>query len=109
MNISLIDSETHKELSDLYTDNPELHLQNNGYEYLSKDVREAKAPEIKRISDILREHVKGFVKFFNFRVRKSGEIVLRFDYVWDDNIGFVGVGYVELDELRHGFKKEAQA
>ena len=103
MRITLITPEIHAELLGLLNDHPELRFQNNGYEYLSREVQEAKAEQIARISAILKDHVEGFVKFFNFNVGKDGAIRLRFDYVWDPHTGFVGVGYLNVDRLRDGF------
>ena len=100
MKIKLITPELHAELMEIFDDHPELCLQNKGYEYLDRDVREAKAEQIDRISEILKEHVEGFVKFFNFKLRNDG-VYLRFDYYWDH--GFTGVGYLNLDHLLSGF------
>ena len=61
----------------------------------------------KTIRYILNKHVKGFNTFFNFRLRKDGEIELRFNYNYgadDNSMSFTGVGYIELEELYKGFK-----
>lgn len=106
MRIKPITPELHNELRSLFEQHPELRLQNNGYEYLSREVQQAKAAEIARIEAILKEHVLGFVKFFNFKTREERTIVLRFDYDWAADGGsthFTGVGYLPLDHLLHGF------
>lgn len=110
MKIKLISGEVHAELQDLFDEYPDLCLQNQGYEYLSPAVRERRAEQISRIGEILREHVAGFAKFHNFKMEKTGHILLRFDYDWgagDNSHHFVGVGYVRLDDLRDGFPKAA--
>jgi len=107
MKIILITPEIHAELTALFNDNPELCFQNNGYQYLHPDVLKTEAAL--RVTEILKEHVIGFVKFFNFRKEKTG-IVLRFDYNWgaeDNGRHFTGVGYLKLDHLRHGFPEGA--
>lgn len=109
MQIIRITPEIHAELTALFNDNPELCFQNVGYQYLKSEVCEAKAPQIARITEILKEHVTGFVKFFNFRKDKKG-IVLRFDYDWgaeDNGRHFIGVGYLPLDSMRDGFPEGA--
>jgi hypothetical protein len=106
MQITRIDQQTHDELKRLFEDNPELRLQNRGYEYIGCAVREAKAPQLARIAEILKQHITGFHEFHNFRTGKEGEIVLRFDYDWgaeDKTLRFCGVGYLPLDHLRDGF------
>lgn len=113
MRITLCTPEIHAELVALFDNNPELNFQNDGYEYLHPDVREAHAEQIARIEDILREHVAGFYKtspFFNFCMQKKG-IVMRFDYDWgyDGGMHFSGVGYLGVDELRDGFEKRRKA
>ena len=101
MHIELITPELHAELTRIYEEHPELCFQNNGYEYLSHEVQESKKEQIDRISEILKEHVTGFVKFFNFNRAKDGSMRLRFDYIWSP--AFIGVGYLHLDHLRDGF------
>ncbi len=106
MQIKIITPELHAELAGLAADHPELCFQNVGYQYLGREVREAKAPQIDRIKAILKEHVVGFVEFFNFRNDKDRGLTLRFDFNWgaeDHSLHFVGVGYLPLDHLRDGF------
>lgn len=107
MKIILITPEIHTELTELFNDNPELCFQNVGYQYLHPDVLKTEAAL--RVTEILKEHVIGFVEFFNFRKDKEG-IVLRLDYDWgaeDGNAHFTGVGYLPLDWFRDGFPEGA--
>lgn len=109
MKIKFITTELHAELTKLAADHPELVFQNHGYQYIGREVREAKAEQLARIKEILKEHIVGFVEFFNFRLDKEG-IVLRFDYNWGASEGtlhYVGVGYLPLDHLRDGFPEGA--
>ncbi len=105
MKIQPITEETYEQLRDIQEQHPELTLQNEGYEYLDK--REF-SPETmdayQTVSDILREHIDGFRKFHNFKLSRNGEVRLRFDYKWDSS--FTGAGYLLLDELLNGFRKE---
>lgn len=105
MNIKLISSELHAELTTIFNEHPELCFQNEGYQYVGRHIREAKAEQLARIEEILKEHVEGFANFFNFRKGKEGQIVLRFDYAWGPH--FTGVGYLPLDHLRDGFPEGA--
>jgi hypothetical protein len=106
MTIELIDQKTYDRIMSIQKDHPILTFQNDGYEYINRDKfteKDSKAYE--EISTILKDHVRDFVKFFNFYIgRKSGNILLRFDYVWDpEHTHFVGVGYLHVDELLNGF------
>jgi hypothetical protein len=104
MTITLIAPEVHAELEQIFQEHPELCFQNVGYEYLSKEIFDAKAPQIARINEILKAHVEDFSHFNNFRkARNDGGIVLRFQYYWSREPWFRGVGYVRLDWLRDGF------
>lgn len=110
MKIKLITPARHAELTKLAADHPELVFDNVGYQYLRAAIREDKALPIARIEEILKEHVIGFSRFFNFRRRVDGGLALRFDYNWgaeDASRYFIGVGYLLLDHLRDGFPEEA--
>lgn len=113
MQIILCSKEIHDELRQIAAEHPELVFDNNGFEYLKPEVREAKAAQINRVSEILKEHVLGFSKFFNFKPRKHdslrGDLDLRFDYNWSaETLGmspyFVGVGYLPIKALHLGFE-----
>ncbi len=107
MKITLITPELHAELTALADTYPDLVFQNVGYEYIGREKREVCAPQITRIEEILKAHIVGFSRFFNFR-RDNEELVLRFDFDWgaeDGSLHFVGVGYLPLDHLRDGFPK----
>ncbi len=107
MQIKLCSQEIHDELLQIAAEHPELVFNNNGYEYLSREVQEAKAAQIERVSAILREHVTGFYKFFNYKHSTVHGLTLRFDYNWgaeDKTLYFIGVGYLPLKALREGFK-----
>ena len=110
MRIELCTPEIHAELVALFDDHPELCFQNNGYEYLSPDVRADKAEQIARIEEILKAHVAGFFRFFNFKMSEDKGIVMRFDYDWGATSGmhFTGVGYLGVDELLNGFEKKEE-
>ena len=108
MQITLCSREIYDELQQIADEHPELIFQNNGYEYLDRSIREAKAEQMARVSAILKERVTGFHRFFNFKNSPAG-LVLRFDYDWgakDKSRYFIGVGYLLLSELLNGFKEE---
>lgn len=111
MTITLITEDTYNTLVNLQKGHPALTFQNEGYEYVDKSKLSPEDLEaITTISNILREHVKGFKKFFNFKLDKNGEVMIRFDYDWSSDsegktLPFIGVGYLHLDELLNGFRQ----
>ena len=90
------------ELLDIYQKYPNLSLQNVGYEEPLLDESDELA--VKRIESILKESIKDFVRFQNFSMRQDGFLQIRLQYRWDDDICFVGVGYVTLKELVKGYE-----
>jgi hypothetical protein len=106
MKIKLISPELHAELTKIATDHPELVFANDGYEYIGSRVRDEKAEQIARIEAILKEHILGFSRFFNFYPQNGKRgLTLRFDYSWGESENtryFIGLGYLELDHLRDG-------
>lgn len=107
MTIKLISQDTYDELESLARDYPDLVFQNEGYEYLKAEVTESRAVQISRISEILKDHVSGFVKFFNFKNSREHGLVLRFDFLWAP--WFTGVGYLPIAHLKDGFPASAMA
>lgn len=108
MKINLIDEEQYNRLKDIQKTYPKLTLNNKGYEYIKKDtLSEEDLEAFREVSDILKDHIIGFVKFNNFQYIKD-VIRLRFQYNWgaeENTLSFTGVGYIELDELLNGFKE----
>jgi hypothetical protein len=82
------------EIQQLY---PALTFDNNGYEYLSKEIRDNHKEQIDEISFIIKKIDSSFVKFFNFKPRKNGSFAIRYDYYYDKS--FIGVNYLEIDKL----------
>jgi hypothetical protein len=78
--------------------NPELTFNNNGYEYLSKEIIEKHKSQIEEISNILKITVKDFIKFNNFKLRKNGKFSVRCQCKY--NVGFTGVIYFNIDDFR---------
>jgi hypothetical protein len=112
MTITLITPKDHAWLLSIQKDYTKLTFQNNGYQYIKKDT--LNKPELERIKELesfLKKHIVGFREFNNFKVRESGEIVIRFQYSWtadeeSPRTSFTGVGYLGVDELLNGFKKK---
>ena len=77
---------------------PELTFDNDGYEYLSREVREKHKEQIKEIESILKQIIERFSEFNNFVPRKDGSFDVRCQYGWDAY--FTGVGYFSMSELR---------
>ena len=88
----------YNQLIELKNDNPALTFNNIGYQYLSKEAREQHKEQIKEISNILKETIKGFVKFNNFKPRKEGGFCVRVQYKWDAS--FTGVGYFNINDFK---------
>jgi len=111
MTIKLITKNEYDKLLSIQKEHPILTFQNNGFEYIDKSKfpkNDKKAFDF--VSQLLHGHVEGFREFNNFKIRKEGHIALRFQYDWtadsdEEELPFVGVGYLEIDELLNGFKK----
>lgn len=88
------------QLTKLMNDNPGLVFKNDGYEKLPESVVEAHRDAIKSIEDILRQCVKGFVSFQNFKPRKDGSTAVRYQVRYDDEGRFTGVAYTDLREFK---------
>ncbi len=110
MHITLINEQEHAFLLDAFALYSNLVLQNKGYETLNRDkLTPNDKVKIKEIEALLKKSIKGFQEFTNFRLTKDGEPEIRFQYDWHDgnSLGydphFIGVGYIKIDELLHGF------
>lgn len=77
---------------------PELTFQNDGYEYLSLDIREKYKEQIEKISKILKITIPRFKKFNNFKLMKNGSFCVRCQYMWDER--FTGVGYFPITDFK---------
>lgn len=115
MTITLITQEVYDQVLDIYNKYPKLTLQNKGYEYIRKDdLNNEELTKLKEVETILKESIKGFKTFSNFRTNnKTQELQIRFqyDYSADAEIRtcpFTGVGYLYLEELLNGFRKVVQ-
>lgn len=109
MTIELLSQFEYDALLDIQKNFPALTFQNEGYQYIDRkkfSEEEKKADE--DVTAILKKHIRNFIRFDNFRIReKTGEIVIRFQYVWDpEATGFTGVGYITLRELFKGFDED---
>lgn len=78
---------------------PELTLKNNGYEYLSKEVRKDNKEVISGILDLIRDYIPETRKFHNFYPRRDGGFDVRIEYRWDDSINYYGVGYLPIEDF----------
>lgn len=80
-------------------DFPELTFDNNGYEYLNKEVKERHKEQIDIISEILKKEIEGFIRFDNFKPRKNGSFAVRIQYLW--SLSFQGVGYFNIEDFKN--------
>jgi ABC-type uncharacterized transport system substrate-binding protein len=109
MKITLVTKEEHTQLLEIFTNYPNLTVQNIGYDFHRKSpLTDEEKDKIKEVETLLRKNIFGFNSFKNFRTNnKTQEIQLRFDYNYNyDNNGipFNGVGYLYLHELLNGFR-----
>lgn len=105
MKITLITRQQFYKLLQIQKTFPILTFQNVGYEYLNKSkFTEGDFEAYKEVSSILKSCIKDFQEFNNFKIRKDGSVTVRFQYQWEGGApSFTGVGYLQLEELLHGF------
>ena len=86
-----------KKIIEIQSNFPKLTFQNEGYQYLSKEIKENHKKEIAEIESILKKEIKGFSEFNNFKINKDDSFSVRCQYYWDEN--FRGVGYFNINEF----------
>ncbi len=107
MTIELITEEQYSRIIFLQKKFPNLTYQNKDYDTLQKsELSEEELLAFNEIENILKIHVKDFVKFNHFKLRKNGDIALRFQYHWSNM--FTGVGYLKITELLNGFEGDLE-
>ena len=78
---------------------PELTFDNNGYEYLSPEIRDKYKKEIGEISEIMKSLDPDFLGFNNFKPRRDGSFSIRYQCYYDRISYFKGVHYLPIDEI----------
>jgi len=111
MTIDLITKEQYDQLVLIQKGFSALTFQNEGYQYPDKSKwTEEDIEAFNTAENIISPNIVGFSKFNHFKTRKTGEVVIRFQYNYgaDEDSGtshsFTGVGYLGLEELYKGFK-----
>ena len=94
-----------KTMNDFLKECPELIFNNDGYEYLSKDITDKYAEQIKEIESILRQVIQGFIKFNNFKPCKDGSFKVRCQCVWTLSPYFIGVDYFSVEGIDEEIKE----
>jgi hypothetical protein len=89
----------YEKLIELKNSNPELVFNNDGYEYLSKDVKASHKSQIEEIEAILKKTVEGFVRFDNFKPRDNDTFAVRMQTRWSDR--FTGVEYINIEKFKN--------
>jgi hypothetical protein len=111
MTINLISKVEYNELLEIQKNYPALTYQNKGYDYPDKSKWTLEETEaFKKASNILKKCILGFSEFNHFRLSWKGDVEIRFQYDWSadqEGITFIGVGYLSVEELFKGFKKQA--
>lgn len=90
----------YNELTRIAQENPELIFDNDGYEYLSREVKLRHKEVIDEITEMMKAYDPGFSRFDNFKPRKDGSLALRYQALWDSNNGFIGVVYTPLEVFK---------
>lgn len=109
MRIELITQQQYNTLISITESNPALIYQNKGYDNIAKSsLTDSDKDAILKVSKILKESIKGFCSFQNFRLSKKGDLEVRFqyNYNYDGGIPFEGVGYIKVIELLNGFDQK---
>jgi len=108
MRIVLINEEQYNLLLKISIEHPILIFQSTDYEYIDKSkFTESDTEAFNKVTEILKAHIVGFVKFNNFRYTKENRLQIRLQYNYgaeDGTMPFTGVGYLLLDELKNGFE-----
>jgi hypothetical protein len=93
----------------LQIDNPNLTYDNKGYEEIDETTLTEEDRMVRdSIEVFLKEKIKGFSRFQNFKLDASGEVIIRFQYDYsadkEGSTQFIGVGYINLkDWLKGGY------
>jgi hypothetical protein len=106
MEITLLSKRNYNILRSIHEKFPNLTFQNDGYQYIEAHVKltQKDRQAINIVTLILFKCIHHFHSFNNFKLRKNGDVTVRIQYNWDpEHRGFVGAGYVPVEELRHGF------
>ena len=77
---------------------PSLTFDNNGFEYLSMEVKESHKEQISEINNILKKEISGFIYFDNFKPRKNGTFSIRYQCHWSES--FIVVGYTDIEDFK---------
>ena len=86
-------------LIELKKDYPALTFQNEGYKYLSKEVKEKYKDQIDEISEIMKKLDPRFTEFNNFKDRNDGSFAIRYQAYYDSSHSFIGVVYLNINEI----------
>ncbi len=78
---------------------PQLTFDNDGYQYLSKEVKESHKSQIVEIESILKRVIEGFVCFNNFKPLRKGGFEVRCQQHWEGDTGFIGVNYISMTRI----------
>lgn len=79
---------------------PDLTFNNDGYENLPDEVRQANAEGQEKIEALLKLAVHGFVRFQNFKPYKDGTFAVRCQTRWSAH--FTGVTYFPMENFKPG-------
>ena len=101
MTVEEITQEEYDWLLGLQMDNPNLTYDNKGYDELDETtLTEDDRQVIEVIEAFLKDKIKGFSRFQNFKLDVSGEVSIRFQYDYSANkersTQFIGVGYLSI-------------
>lgn len=90
--------------------NNSLLISDNKHNYYHADTQYGlnplgKNPDVIWINSVLGQIIEDFVSFSNFLKDDTNRI--RFQYHWSPS--FTGVGYINIEELKNGFKSKVKS
>jgi hypothetical protein len=91
-------------LNEIREQYPELTFDNDGYQYLSPEIKEKHKKQIDEISEILKKTVPGFERFDHFKPSKKYGFTVRLQCNYNHgtkNLPFTGVDYIPLEKFKN--------
>lgn len=119
MILTTLEEEDYNKLLDIQKQYPNLTFTHEPYqEWIPSYFTEEDKNALNEVKLIMEKAITGLSKFTNFYYGKSGILRIRFYYDWSytwnndvdkipirNGLPFIGVGYLELQDLLNGFKE----
>lgn len=116
MVLTILEQSDYDRLVEIQKNVPALTFKHEPYqEWIPSTFTEEDKNALNEVKSIMKKAIAGFSKFTNFYYSKNGDLRVRFYYDWSftlignttvrEGVSFVGVGYLELQELLNGFNE----